>query len=261
MSLGDFNADGFNDLYIGGGSESPPLTAGVYYGGPHMDAKVDLHIWGSFYLGVSPSCADLAGDVNHDGYNDLITGYFDGGYWGKLSIFLGGPAPDSFPDVTIENEDLPGGSDGFALFVAGIGDFTGDGIDDFAAYGPVYGYGRTNEVHIFAGWEKTATGVVGDRNGKTPPPAFELAQNYPNPFNPVTTISYSVPRRAQVTIDVFDILGQKVRTLVVGNKAAGSYQVEWDGTDNAGRAVATGIYLYRYQAGDVVQTKKMLLLK
>jgi hypothetical protein len=93
------------------------------------------------------------------------------------------------------------------------------------------------------------------------PYRFELAQNYPNPFNPVTTIEYSVPSRSNVTIEIFNVLGQKVLTLINETKSAGSYHTEWNGVDDTGRPVSTGVYLYRFQAGDVVQTKKMLLIK
>jgi len=93
------------------------------------------------------------------------------------------------------------------------------------------------------------------------PYRFELSQNYPNPFNPTTIIEYSLPTRTQVTIEIFNVLGQKVRTLVNETKSAGSYRIEWRGTDDAGRPVSTGVYLYRFATGEVVQTKKMLLLK
>jgi len=66
---------------------------------------------------------------------------------------------------------------------------------------------------------------------------------------------------SQVTIEIFNVLGQKVRTLVNETKSAGSYRIEWNGGDDAGRPVSTGAYLYRFRAGDVVQTKKMLLLE
>ncbi len=93
------------------------------------------------------------------------------------------------------------------------------------------------------------------------PTAFILGQNHPNPFNPVTTIEYNLPFRAPVTIEVFNTLGQKVRTLVNETKPAGQYRIEWDGHDNSGRMVATGVYLYRFNAGDVEQTRKMLFIK
>jgi hypothetical protein len=93
------------------------------------------------------------------------------------------------------------------------------------------------------------------------PYRFELSQNYPNPFNPITTIEYGLPECCHVTIEVYNVLGQKVRTLVDREESAGSYTITWDGTSSAGTPVATGVYLYRFQAGDHIQSKKMLLLK
>jgi len=93
------------------------------------------------------------------------------------------------------------------------------------------------------------------------PYAFALSQNHPNPFNPVTTIEYHLPRRSNVRIDIYNLIGQKVRTLVDGEESAGSYSITWDGTSSSGEAISTGVYFYRFQAGDHVETKKMLLLK
>jgi hypothetical protein len=95
----------------------------------------------------------------------------------------------------------------------------------------------------------------------TLPTSFALYQNYPNPFNPTTSIEYSVPIRAHVTVEIFNLLGQHVRTLVDQMKSPGKYKVEWDGTDVTGKTVSTGVYLYRLTAGDFVETKKMVLLK
>jgi uncharacterized membrane protein len=93
------------------------------------------------------------------------------------------------------------------------------------------------------------------------PKTFQLCHNYPNPFNPATTIEYSLPHRADVVIEIFDVLGRKVRQLVNETKAAGVYQVTWNGTDQSGVPVSTGVYLYRIQAGDFVESRKMLLIK
>ncbi len=93
------------------------------------------------------------------------------------------------------------------------------------------------------------------------PSTFTLSQNYPNPFNPTTTIGYTVPVPVRVTIEIFNLLGKKVRTLVDETKSAGIYRAEWNGNDDAKQPVSTGIYLYRFKAGDVIQTKKMLLIK
>ncbi|HUU26325.1 MAG TPA: FlgD immunoglobulin-like domain containing protein [archaeon] len=95
------------------------------------------------------------------------------------------------------------------------------------------------------------------------PKAFSLSQNSPNPFNPATTISYSVPEgnSVHVILEVFDLRGQIVRTLVDETRNAGTYTVFWDGTDNQGRKVASGVFFYRMRAGSFVQTRKMVLLK
>jgi hypothetical protein len=88
------------------------------------------------------------------------------------------------------------------------------------------------------------------------PEQFSLSQNYPNPFNAQTTIRYSLPTQALVTIDIFDILGRKVETIVEGMKPAGNNQAIWDA-----RWQTSGIYFYRIKAGEKVETRKMVLLK
>ncbi|MFQ5652940.1 MAG: T9SS type A sorting domain-containing protein, partial [bacterium] len=93
------------------------------------------------------------------------------------------------------------------------------------------------------------------------PKRFTLEQNYPNPFNPETSIQYSIPKAADVKLTIFNVLGQRVATLVNKQQVAGNYLVQWNGQNDAGRPVASGIYVYRISAGDFVQTKKMLFLK
>ena len=99
------------------------------------------------------------------------------------------------------------------------------------------------------------------------PVSFTLRQNYPNPFNPSTTIEFQIgvsgsgAAQRQVNLDVYNILGQHVTTLISGRYPAGDYHIEWDATDRNGRRVATGIYLYRLKVDDEHKTKKMLFLK
>ena len=96
--------------------------------------------------------------------------------------------------------------------------------------------------------------ISGDNQAK-------LLQNSPNPFNPTTTIKYYIPEARQVTLTIYDMLGREVTTLVNQQADAGYHIVYWNGKDRYGESVASGIYLYRLQAGNFVQTKKMIMLK
>lgn len=100
-----------------------------------------------------------------------------------------------------------------------------------------------------------------DENPGRAPQTYALEQNYPNPFNPETTIRYQLAQKGRVTIVIFNVLGQKVKTLVDENKAAGSHRALWNGRDDHGVAVPTGMYFYRMQSGEFAQVRKLLLLK
>ena len=93
------------------------------------------------------------------------------------------------------------------------------------------------------------------------PKNFVLEQNYPNPFNPVTTIRYDLPGQSYVLITIYDILGREIRMLVNTTQDAGYKSVIWDGTNDFGQHVSAGVYIYRIQAGDFTQTRKMILLR
>jgi hypothetical protein len=93
------------------------------------------------------------------------------------------------------------------------------------------------------------------------PMTFSLDQNYPNPFNSSTEISFCLPVSATISLEVYDMMGNRVKTLVEGHRAAGLYKVNWDGTINSGEKAASGTYVYRLKAGTQVITKKMVMLK
>ncbi len=93
------------------------------------------------------------------------------------------------------------------------------------------------------------------------PAKFSLIQNFPNPFNPITTISYNLPEQSMINVSVLDIRGQKVTNLNNGIKQPGKYEVQWNGMDQAGNQVSTGVYFCRLEAGKFSQTIKMLFLK
>lgn len=109
-------------------------------------------------------------------------------------------------------------------------------------------------------YEVYNTGLSGTDSPELPS-SFELMQNYPNPFNPSTTIEYSLFESQTVGIAIFDMLGNKVKTLVNEFLPAGSHSVIWDGTNDAGIRQATGVYIYQMKAGNQTTVKKMIFLK
>ena len=93
------------------------------------------------------------------------------------------------------------------------------------------------------------------------PMTYAIHQNYPNPFNPVTTLRYDLPEDALVNITIYDMVGRVVKTLINDQQTAGYRSLQWNATNDAGLPLSAGIYLYMIQAGELRQTKKMVLLK
>ena len=96
--------------------------------------------------------------------------------------------------------------------------------------------------------------------GTALPTDFALGQNYPNPFNPSTIIPYQLPSAGHVRLDVFNVLGQRLATLVDAERSVGVHTAQWDGTDAAGRAVGTGVYIYRLSSGGMTESRRMVLV-
>jgi hypothetical protein len=124
----------------------------------------------------------------------------------------------------------------------------------------VYSLAINSNDRLFAGTSqgvfRSAESTVNVEQEIESPTSFELTQNYPNPFNPSTTIRYSMSTLEFVTLKVYDVLGNEVATLVNEEKPVGSYEVDF----NAAR-LSSGIYFYKLQAGSLVETKKMILMK
>jgi hypothetical protein len=141
----------------------------------------------------------------------------------------------------------------------------GGKMDEFRLYNRALG-----PAEIAATWNHTlpytsTTGV--EPPSQEIPVAYELAQNYPNPFNPTTTIQYGLPAAANVTLKIYNILGQEITTLVNEQKNPGTYQTVWNSRNSAGAPVASGVYFYSLVARSAndattyTSIKKMLLLK
>jgi hypothetical protein len=110
-------------------------------------------------------------------------------------------------------------------------------------------------------WEGGGTvSVIEDEFSKTPI-QYSLNNNYPNPFNPLTTIRYDLPEDGFVNVTIYNAMGKLVKDLVNIQQNAGFKSIQWDATNNRGQPVSAGLYLYTIQAGEYMQTKKMVLLK
>ncbi len=125
----------------------------------------------------------------------------------------------------------------------------------------LHAYSRFTGTVYWDDLDFPAWNVTDVENDGLIPTAFNVFQNYPNPFNPSTTISYAIPQQSNVLIKIYDMLGREVKTLVSEEQMPGVYNVLWNGDNNSGDNVATGIYLYRVVADNNVQVKKMILLK
>ena len=112
--------------------------------------------------------------------------------------------------------------------------------------------------------ERTITVDVSEMlgiDGLSLPTEFALHNNYPNPFNPVTNIIYDIPEVTDVTLEIYNVMGQRVRTLAQGSHEPGRYQIVWNATNDFGQGLSSGMYIYRIQAGDFVSVKKLVLMK
>lgn len=138
----------------------------------------------------------------------------------------------------------PGGSDTAAFAVLASDDLTG--LLEAASRASAK-YSQTTDI-----------AVIDDNNL---PKKFKLSQNYPNPFNPSTTIEFSVPTRDKISLEIFNILGERVATLVHEELPAGSYRIDWDGRNGAGKPVASGVYFYSLKSSEGISARKMILLK
>ena len=137
-----------------------------------------------------------------------------------------------------------------------------DPIESLRFIGSLRGTFYLDEIRLVAAPHSgSVTAMREERNQSGAPREFALDPNYPNPFNSSTTIRYRIEEPGRVRLEVFDIQGQKVKTLANGDVGPGVYQVEWDGTDASGKPVATGVYLARLQKDTALLVHKMLLLK
>jgi hypothetical protein len=183
--------------------------------------------------------------------------------------------PYCYGDYIITSECGMGKFDGMsvATFLA-IADSAVGGLNVLGNYGADFSdvnntatclnelYDNCGEDEGLPIWQAAGTGAKpsSDEAG-TRPEEFSLSQNYPNPFNPDCNIDYAIPIDCQVRLSVYNVLGQKIRVLVDEHQSAGYKSVVWDGKDSQGQELTTGVYFYRIEAGNFVESKKMILIK
>ncbi|RMF60961.1 MAG: T9SS C-terminal target domain-containing protein, partial [Calditrichaeota bacterium] len=169
------------------------------------------------------------------------------------STLIGEPGFNRTPDIVFDDQGhlfgLAGGEDDVSTLIE---------IDTTTGVGTAIG---STGITGLSGLAIKTTPIVGIEGTEPIPQSFELMQNFPNPFNPVTTITFTIPQSSRVTLQVFDITGQLVRTLVKGNLEPGKHEVLWDGKDDSRNLVSSGVYLYRLSTSSFVKTRKMILLK
>ncbi|MFA4906716.1 MAG: FG-GAP-like repeat-containing protein [archaeon] len=247
----DFNNDGFGDFTF-----KYFYKNSLYFGNAVIDTVPDVEL-------VMWPLQDVnklynAGDVNGDGYQDIIARGV-AAYSSSAGLYLGGNPMNGEYDWTC------GGSGGGIYAVNGAGDVNGDGCDDIII-GETMNYGRDwdwGKAWILAGNPNLVdigTGVEDEKIEKIPI-GFTLYQNYPNPFNSSTTIRYKLDSMSIIELKIYNLTGEEVRMLVHNSQDPGEHEVKWDGKDNHGKEVSSGIYFIQLNQRNCQKLIKTVLIR
>ncbi|RMD97677.1 MAG: T9SS C-terminal target domain-containing protein [Calditrichaeota bacterium] len=275
---GDYNGDGYTDIISSNiwprgifGYEAGLPLRWVFMGGPGIDNIADGSI-GSTIDNTEKkwrmAWGGTVGDINGDGFDDyLFTSHVDStdedpitgkAAKGEYFLYLGGATVTDEMAAKVRPVD-PRASSAYGLWTpVPLWDMDGDGISEWATIASAWGDSSQGKIYFLKGDAKI-TSVDSDPLNllKT----FSLEQNYPNPFNPSTQISYQLPVAGHVVLEIYNLMGQKITTLISKKQPAGEYTVSWDGTDAAGRRVSSGAYLYRLKVGQFTRTRKLVFLR
>jgi hypothetical protein len=258
--LGDINKDGYDDFSVGGQTTWPC----IFYGGVPFDTIPKMLGDTTNELERGDRIANI-GDINHDGWDDIGVGYMGYGFEGGIVyIYFGSSDMDTEADLVLPYHDAwPVVSLQFGGSIGPAGDFNGDGVDDVVISGRNLGYDDHGRVFVYAGDPLLPTPAEDEPDVPVPQNHDILKQNYPNPFNTRTIIEYYLHgiSEREVAIDIYNILGQKVRTLCDGLQSGGSHSIYWNGRDDYDNDVPSGIYFYQLKSADQIISKKMLYLK
>jgi hypothetical protein len=265
----DFDMDGVDELYLSDSKGilwviTPNGNVSTMFDNANWNILHDWKLDGVAFNEGGEVRGCIPGDLDRDGLPDL---YFAGNNFGAIMDmeYEGGPVTDessySFYYTTIDGATVAGGHFGRPANVD-IGDMDNDGHLEIVATVPWSGDDPVDNLlglYVFE-FENTQT-FVGVEESFEVPKTYSLRQNYPNPFNPDTNISYDILEATNVTIQIYDLLGQIVNTLVNERKEPGVYVTRWNGLDQSGSKVANGVYIYRLKTERFIENRKMLLLK
>ncbi len=229
-----------------------PLTRDLYV---VSKREANVHVYQAAYpqstsdIITLPKIATLnmafvtAADISPNGLELLIKNYNQVNYWCR-------DAQTSIVDALANNP----------VTVPYVIEPQGEAISwdrDGSGYFTISEEANNTPAHLYY-YPRIPTGLKPERTDIV---SFELAQNYPNPFNPQTTVTYVLPQAGTVVLEIYDAVGAIIRKMVAGRQPAGTHQINWNGKDEFGNIVSSGVYYYRLQVNDTFQVKKMTLVR
>ena len=213
--------------------------------GPMMDGSKTASEWHQFDVRAQVPAGAVNMNVGVE-YWQVSGGDHGSVYFDEVDWY----SPVTTTGLFVPYEDLA-----MDAFEAGVTDITWEwDVWSFDGFEVTPSQSGPRQLHV------NLANLLGIENASLPK-EFALHNNYPNPFNPVTNIVYDIPEATDVTLEIYNVMGQRVRTLAQGNHEPGRYQIVWSATNDIGQALSSGMYIYRIQAGDFVSVKKLVLMK
>jgi len=287
---GYFNNDAYADVIVGapGYNTLRPGKVYIFYGGESMDATADYTLTGESVEDKMGYSVAGVGDVNNDGFDDVVMGAYFNPINGKVYLYSAADAPllvelTSFTSKVIDEKVLlewqtAAEVENYGFEIERKIECLNYGMNEWSEIGFVEGAGNSNSPNEYSFIDPLTfthdltllyrlkqidtdgsfeySDIVEISFRKYLPYKFELMQNYPNPFNPSTTIKFGLPEAGKVKIKIYNSLGELVSLLKDQEMPAGNHGVEFDAS-----YLSSGIYYYRIEAGEYFETKKMILIK